>query len=131
MRPLLKRGWLKQGKPFNDKEHYERCGWMWPWTCDNREGLHYKIQAHSTQRERGVSFVLPSLDSHLYTINDCIEKQKVSPEDFVTAFGTELFDILFSDIKDFFHEYMDFCDKINSFLIIKNPLIDKIPCECC
>lgn len=96
-----------------------------------REGSIYKIHAKSVFGEREGLFKLPSLNSRIHEILDCIEEQGKLDREFVTIFGTQLFTILFSDVKELFHTCLDQSDHLNIILYMEDPLLNEIPWELC
>jgi len=94
-----------------------------------REGTGYNVKARSTHGERSGFFELPPLNSKMSEILECIDKVKLLDEKFVKEFGTELFQILFSGVKDLLHQCLDESDHVNIILNMKDPSLNVVPWE--
>jgi len=95
-----------------------------------REGPRYKIKARSALGEKEGFFELPSLSSK-NEILECIDEHRSLDEQFVTEFGIQLFDLLFSDVKGLLHECLDKADHLDIILNMKDTLVSEIPWELC
>jgi hypothetical protein len=96
----------------------------------NREGTQYSVTARCIHEERSGSFILPLLDSEMSTIKECIDNQGTLDEDFVKEFGTQLFELLFSGVKDVLHTCLDNADHVNIVLNMKSQ-VNVLPWELC
>jgi hypothetical protein len=98
----------------------------------NREGTHYIVKASSTCGKREGFFHLePSLQSSIYHIQEAVTEQRLLDEEFVKELGTQLFEMLFSDMKDFFHECLKTSDHLHVVLTIDDPALHALPWELC
>jgi len=97
-----------------------------------REGTKFNVEADSPFGERSGFFELdPSLLSGIHEIQEAINERRLLDEPFVIEFGIKLFELLFSDIKNLFHECLDKSDHLNIILNMKDPNLNAIPWELC
>ncbi len=94
------------------------------------EGKRFKIEARSPcGNGTGFLEIDPSLTSRMYEIQECIDEQKKLDEEYVTDLGTNLFRMLFSDIKDVLHTCFDSSEHTDIILNTEHPDVTAIPWE--
>lgn len=68
-------------------------------------GIGFTVKAKSDLGEREGFFELdPSIKSRMYDIQEAVDKQTSLDNEFVEEFGKKLFRMLFTNLKDLFHE---------------------------
>ncbi len=94
------------------------------------EGKRFKIEAKSPcGNATGFLDIDPSLTSRMYEIQECIDEQKRLDEKYVTDLGTNLFKMLFSDIKDVLHQCFENYEHTDIILNTAHPDVTAIPWE--
>ncbi|MBU7026878.1 MAG: tetratricopeptide repeat protein, partial [Theionarchaea archaeon] len=97
-----------------------------------REGTNYRFKAKSFLGEREGFFKLdPSLYSRIYKVQEAVEVQRVLNEEFIEKLGIQLFEMLFSDVKNLFHRLLDKYNNVDVILNMKDPSLHAIPWELC
>ena len=95
-----------------------------------REGTKFKVVADSPLGERSKFFEVNSaLQSKMYDIDNAVKDQEPLSEEFVKELGIQLFELLFSGIKDLFHECLGKSDHVTVILNTKDPELSKLPWE--
>ncbi|MBU7010221.1 MAG: tetratricopeptide repeat protein [Theionarchaea archaeon] len=96
-----------------------------------REGREFKVEARSPLDKKSGFFELdPSLYSKIGTIQQAIEEQEHLDEAFVKNLGIQLFQMLFSDIKELFHECLN-SERVDVILNTDDIELSVLPWELC
>ncbi|KYK35208.1 MAG: hypothetical protein AYK19_10965 [Theionarchaea archaeon DG-70-1] len=95
-----------------------------------REGTQFKVEAESPLGSKSGFFELtPSLHSKISDIQKAVDEQIPLDQEFIEKLGVQLFQLLFSDIRDLFHKCLDQSGHVDIILTMEDPSLNELPWE--